>query len=469
MQHDAINDQWQQLQRCMPAALTGSVLSTTGTMVSVGGFPAPVGALVEIGRQSGPSLEGEVVGFHEGATLVYPLQSPTGVRRGNRVWLRRTTASLRVGDALLGRVIDARGQAIDGHPQPVLPYRAALDRPPVRPTDRPRIDTPLSTGIRAIDGLLTCGRGQRMGIFAGSGVGKSVTLGMMARYTSADVTVIALIGERGREVNEFVQRDLGPEGLKRSVVVVATSDDPAILRVRAAWTATTVAEYFRSQGLDVLLVMDSLTRFALAQREIGLAAGEPPTTRGYPPSVFGLLAKLVERAGRTPQGSITAFYSVLVEADDPQEPIADTVRGLLDGHTWLSRSLAARGHYPAIDVLESISRLMPELIDQPHRVAAQRLRELLAAYRDHEDLISIGAYRRGSHPVVDAAIDMRASIDAFLQQRMDESCDLQSAREGLLRAVSQPSRLPPLKPETVCEIPTHGPIPLSTGFAVAAS
>jgi flagellum-specific ATP synthase len=297
--------------------------------------------------------------------------------------------------------------------------------------ERPRIDAPLSTGIRAIDGLLSCGKGQRIGIFAGSGVGKSVTLGMMSRYTTADINVVALIGERGREVNEFIERDLGP-ALAKSVVVVATSDEPALARVQAAFTATAIAEYFRDQGQDVLLVMDSLTRLALAQREIGLAAGEPPTTRGFPPSVFSLLPKLLERAGRSACGSITGFYSVLVEGDDPNEPISDTVRGLLDGHTWLARKLAARGHYPAIDVLESISRLMIEVTSSEHREAALRVRELLSVYRDHEDLISIGAYRRGSNPAVDLAIELRDPINEFLRQRVDELSSVEQARDALI-------------------------------------
>ena len=288
-----------------------------------------------------------------------------------------------------------------------------------------------------MDGLMTCGKGQRMGIFAGSGVGKSVLLGMMARYTNADVNVIALIGERGREVNEFIERDLGPEGLARSVVVVATSNEPAILRTQAAQTATAIAEYFRDQGKDVMLMMDSLTRFALAQREIGLAAGEPPTTRGFPPSVFAILPKLVERAGRSSKGSITAFYTVLVEADDPNEPIADTVRGLIDGHTWLSRRMASRTHYPAIDVLESLSRLMTEVVDPEHRRAAQAVRELLAVYRDHEDLISIGAYRRGSNKMVDAAIDMQDDLNKFLRQQVDERSSVEDARTGLMQLFQQ--------------------------------
>jgi len=266
-----------------------------------------------------------------------------------------------------------------------------------------------------------------MGIFAGSGVGKSVLLGMMAKYTSADVNVIALIGERGREVNEFLERDLGPEGLARSVVVTATSDEPALLRVRAAFAATAVAEWFRDRGKNVLLVMDSLTRFALAQREIGLAAGEPPTTRGFPPSVFAMLPKLVERAGRTHEGSITAFYSVLVDGDDENEPIADCVRGLIDGHTWLSRKIASRNHYPAVDVLPSLSRLMSEVASPEHREAAGIVRELLATYRENEDLISIGAYRRGTNPTIDLAIDVQDVLNQFLRQRVDEASSVDEA------------------------------------------
>src|SRR5487761_354156 len=432
-----------QLPAILPTALEGSVSRLTGLTAAVAGFPAPVGALVEIERQHGGPLEAEVVGFRDDVTVVCPFGELQGVRRGNRVRLLRTTGWMRLGADLLGRVIDARGHTIDGQPEPVLAERTALNRKPPPPVERPRIDTPLSTGIRAIDGLLTCGKGQRMGIFAGSGVGKSVTLGMMSRHTSADVNVIALIGERGREVNEFIERDLGPDGLAKSVVVVATSDEPALLRVRAAFTATTVAEYFRDRGLDVLLVMDSLTRFALAQREIGLAAGEPPTTRGYPPSVFAMLPRLVERAGRSRAGSITAFYSVLVEADDPQEPIGDAVRGLLDGHTWLSRKIASRGHYPAIDLLASISRLMTEVTSREHREAAAFVRELLAAHRDNEDLISIGAYRRGSNRAVDLAWEFWEPIQQFLRQGVEDPSSVEQAA-GLLaqlrrRAAQRPA------------------------------
>jgi flagellum-specific ATP synthase len=432
-----------QLETILPTALVGSIVRTLGMTASVADFPAPVGAIVEIERQAGKPLMGEVIGFRDDLTLIYLLEEMTGVRRGNRVRLVRTSNWLRVGRELLGRVLDARGNCIDRLPRPTLTDRIPLQGRPISAVERRRIDTPLSTGIRAIDGLLTCGRGQRMGIFAGSGVGKSVTLGMMARYTSADVNVIALIGERGREVNEFIERDLGAAGLARSVVVVATSDEPALVRVRAAFAATTIAEYFRDQGLDVLLIMDSLTRLALAQREIGLAAGEPPTTRGFTPSVFAMLPKLLERAGRTFEGSITGFYSVLVEGDDPNEPVADAVRGLLDGHTWLSRKLAARGHYPAIDVLESLSRLMTEVTSDEQRHAAQALREVLSAQRENEDLISIGAYRRGANRSVDLALEMQVEINSFLRQRTDERCTVEQARDLLVQLQRRMAAKPP--------------------------
>lgn len=399
---------------------------------SVADFPVPIGAIVEIDRHAGSPIEAEVVGFRDRHTVVFPLENLSGVRRGNRVRLVRTSRRLRVGDGLLGRVVNAHGRCIDGRPQPLLSERVPLDRMPMNATQRPRIDAPLATGVRTIDALLACGRGQRLGIFAGSGIGKSVLLGMMSRYTAADVIVIGLIGERGREVNEFIERDLGSAGLARSVVVVATSNEPALLRLQAAYTATSVAEFFRDQGRNVLLLMDSVTRFAMALREIGLAAGEPPTTRGYPPSMFATLPQLVERAGRTSAGSITAFYSVLVEGDDANEPVADTMRGLLDGHIWLSRSLAARGHFPAIDVLNSISRLMNEVTNSQHRAAAQTVRELLAVYREHEDLLSIGAYRKGSNRRVDVAVELREEIDGFLQQKVDERIDIDAAHKALV-------------------------------------
>ena len=415
------------------SGLTGSVVQTVGLTAAVADFPAPVGSLVSIERQSNGSVEAQVVGFRDKQTLVMPLSNLDGIRRGSQVKLVRTTRTLKVGQGLLGRIVDARGRCIDGRPQPMLTERLPLEREPVNPTQRPRIDTPLSTGVRVIDGMLTCGRGQRLGIFAGSGVGKSVLLGMMGRFTDADVTVIALIGERGREVNEFVQRELGAEGLARSVVVVATSNEPALLRVQAAYAATTIAEYFQDTGKNVLLVMDSVTRFALAQREIGLSAGEPPTTRGFPPSTFALMPKLVERAGRTPQGSITAFYSVLVEGDDENEPVADTMRGLLDGHVWLSRKLAERGHFPAIDVLKSISRLMNDISSPTEKQAAQVIRQLLAVLQENEDLLSIGAYRQGTNREIDVAVAMKEEINGLLRQQVDEHSSLEDVRAAVLQ------------------------------------
>ena len=429
-----------QLEATMPTELIGSVARTVGMTVSAAGFPAPVGALAQIECHPGPPLPAEVIGFRDQLTVLYPLSDLAGVRHGNRVRLVRSARWFRTGEELLGRVIDAEGRAVDDRPQPALPDRAHFRRQPPHPCRRPRIDAALSTGVRAIDGLLTCGKGQRVGIFSGSGVGKSVMLGMMARYTAAEVIVIALIGERGREVNDFLQRDLGREGLAKSVVVVAGSNEPALVRVQAASTATAIAEYFRDRGKDVLLLMDSLTRFAYAQREIGLAAGEPPTTRGYPPSAFGLLPKLVERAGRSPQGSITAFYTVLVEADDPNEPISDAVRGVLDGHVWLSRKLASKGHYPAVDVLESLSRLMPEVTSEEHRQNAFLIRELLSAHRDHEDLISIGAYHHGSNTTVDLALQMQEMINGYLRQRVEERSTLEDAKRGLMELQREAAR-----------------------------
>ena len=422
-----------QLDSILPTALTGCVVRTDGATTAVAGFPAPVGSLVEIERHGGKPVHGEVIGFREQLTLVSPLGELTGVRYGSRVRLTQTSRFIRLGEGLLGRVIDARGRSIDDLPEPILRQRASLQRAAPPALERPRIDRPLATGIRAIDGLLPCGRGQRMGIFAGAGVGKSVLLGMMARATAADVNVIALIGERGREVNEFIQRQLGPAGLKKSVVVVATSDEPALVRVKAALTATTVAEYFRDQGRDVLLAMDSLTRFATAQREIGLAAGEPPAMRGFPPSVFGALPRLLERAGRSSSGSITAFYTVLVEGDDLNEPISDAVRSLLDGHIVLSRKLAGAGHYPAIDILESVSRLAPCVSTPAQQSAMHWLRGLLAAYRDHEDLISVGAYRAGTNPQVDLALAMRDQLARYLRQAQDERSSREDTVRELLR------------------------------------
>ena len=434
------------------AGLTGSVMQTVGLTAAVADFPAPVGSLVSIQRHAGDTIEAEVVGFRDKQTLVMPLSNLNGIRRGSRVELIRSTRTVRVGEGLLGRVVDAQGRCIDGRPQPMLAEHRSMHGEPIPPTQRPPIETPLATGVKAIDGMLTCGQGQRLGIFAGSGVGKSVLLGMMGRYTDADVTVIAMIGERGREVNEFVQRQLGPEGLARSVVVAATSNEPALLRVQAAYVATTIAEYFRDAGKNVLLVMDSVTRFALAQREIGLSAGEPPTTRGYPPSVFALLPKLVERAGRTADGSITAFYSVLVEGDDENEPIADTVRGLLDGHVWLSRQLAERGHYPAINVLSSISRLMNEISSPVHQKSARLLRQMLATLNENEDLLSIGAYRQGSNRELDVSVAMKDDLENLLCQQVDEQVSLDEVHASVAQLA-----------EKCAQLLTHGANPAMAG------
>jgi flagellum-specific ATP synthase len=426
------------LRAILTADVRGSVVQTVGLTVAVAGLPAPIGAEVAIALQGGAEIPGEVIGFRDQHAVVMPLAPLEGIRRGSRVRLVRTTRSLAVGPDLLGRVINARGACIDGRPQPLLRQRRPLDGAAAVPTERPRIEAPLGVGVRAIDALLTCGRGQRLGVFAGSGVGKSVLMGMMARHTDADVSVIALIGERGREVNEFVQRELGPVGLARSVVVTATSNEPALMRVQAAQAALTVAEYFRDQGQDVLLIMDSVTRFAMAQREIGLAAGEPPATRGYPPSVFALLPRLVERAGRTARGSVTAFFSVLVEGDDENEPIADAVRGLLDGHVWLSRSLAERGHYPAIDVLKSVSRLVRDLSTPADLAALQKIRSWLAVLADNADLLSIGAYRKGANPLLDAALERRDALHKLLQQSIDDAVPLAVARQSALKLANSP-------------------------------
>ncbi len=409
-----------QVSRILPVRLTGSISKIVGLTASVSGFPAPLGSICNILRESGAPIAGEVVGFQGEDTLMLPYGDLAGVRRGNRVTLVQSVPGVRVGDHLLGRVMNARGDFLDGLPPPILPYRASLQRDPVSPLQRPRINEPLGTGVRVIDGLLTCGKGQRLGIFAGSGVGKSTLMGLMARCSTAQVNVVVLVGERGREVREFLEKDLGPEGLARSVVVVATSDEPALVRLRAAFVGTAIAEFFRDQGRDVLLMMDSVTRFALAQREIGLAAGEPPATRGYPPSVFALLPRLLERSGKTAAGSITGFYTVLVEADDANEPISDTVRGILDGHIMLSRRLAHQAHWPAIDVLQSISRSMSDVTTKEHRAAADALRRIMAAHHQAEDLISIGAYHAGSNPSVDAYLKAQNEILGFLRQGIEK-------------------------------------------------
>jgi len=412
-------------------AVHGRVRSLTGLTVEVADFLVPVGSQCEIVTRSGRTVAGEVIGFRQNVSIVMPLGEMTGIGRGDRVASRQSQARVPVGGEMLGRVVNASGEAIDGAGPLLCHVCEVVGRSAPGALERSRISEPIGTGIRAIDGLLTCGRGQRMGIFSGPGVGKSVLLGMIARHTSADVTVIALVGERGREVREFLEKDLGPEGLRRSVVVVSTSDEPAPVRVRAGFTATTIAEYFRDQGLDVLLLMDSVTRVALAQRQIGLAAGEPPATKGFTPSVFGLLPQLVERSGKAERGSITGFYTVLVEGDDLTEPVSDTMRGLLDGHLALSRDLANRGHYPAIDVLESISRVMPDVVEADHRLMARDIGRLVAIYRDVEDLVNIGAYAAGSQAEVDLAVQAQGQVNAFLQQEMDEHVTFDQARQQL--------------------------------------
>jgi len=409
-----------QLEQILPYEITGRVSNIVGLTVSVSGFPVPLGAVCRIHGSRGEFVDGEAIGFDDEDTLLLTYRNLTGLRRGNRVTMLHSLPGLRVGDALLGRVIDGRCRFLDGKPAAALPHRVNSQSSSTSPLDRPRIDEPLETGIRTIDGLLTCGKGQRLGIFSGSGVGKSTIIGQLAQSSSADVNVVILVGERGREVREFLERDLGPEGLAKSVVVVATSDQPALTRFRAAFAGTAIAEYFRDQGKDVLLMMDSVTRFALAQREIGLAAGEPPATRGYPPSVFSTLPRLLERSGRNKFGSITGFYAVLVEADDDNEPISDTVRGILDGHIMLSRKLAERSHWPAIDVLASISRSMNDIVDPSQIADANLIKRHLAAYAESEDLISIGAYQAGSNRLVDRAIQLREPLNRFLQQSTND-------------------------------------------------
>ncbi len=399
---------------------SGRVSQIVGLTIESIGPTTNIGDLCLIQPRKGRGIPAEVVGFRDQKVLLMPLSDLTGVGPGSLVTATGSPLMVPVGEALLGRILDGLGQPLDHKGYvPVTKYRSVQGSIP-QPLERQRIKDHLSVGVRAIDGVLTCGRGQRIGVFAGSGVGKSTLLGMMARHTEADVNVIALIGERGREVREFIERDLGPDGLARSVVVVATSDQPALVRIKGAMVATTIAEYFRDLGRDVLFVMDSVTRLALAQREVGLAIGEPPATRGYTPSVFALMPKLLERTGPGPTGTITAFYTVLVEGDDMNEPIADTVRGILDGHIVLNRALAERNHYPAIDVLASISRLMVEVTSQEHQELAAKLRAALAAYAEAEDLINIGAYAHGSNPEIDEAIRLYPGITAFLRQGIDE-------------------------------------------------
>jgi len=402
------------VMHCRPNRWQGKVNQVVGHLLESDGPLCSVGECCEV-EAAGRCFAGEIVGFRGAKVLAMCLDRPQGIRYGDRILAWGQRPEIRAGEGLLGRVIDATGQPLDG----LGPYTArqsrAVDAVAPLPLSRLPIREPLGCGVRAIDGFLTCGRGQRMGIFGGSGVGKSTLIGMMARGTSADLTVLALVGERGREVGEFLE-ELGEEGRSRSVVVVSTSDQSPLLRIRAALAATTIAEYFCEQKKQVLLVVDSLTRFAMAQREIGLAAGEPPTAKGYTPSVFTLLSRLVERAGRFNGGSITAFYTVLMEGDDEQDPLVDAVRSLLDGHILLDRELAARGHYPPISILNSLSRLMPAVCSEEHRKKTAELRALLALYARSEDLIRVGAYQKGSDPELDAAIAVLPILESFLRQ-----------------------------------------------------
>jgi len=410
---------------------SGRITQVVGNLIESDGPFCSVGESCQFIGHGGKSYSGEIIGFRGSTMLSMAADQPQGIRFGDKLVTWGARPSIRVGPGMLGRVVDTSGNPLDGLGDYRAVHSVSLDGSAPLPLDRVPIRAPLSCGIRAIDGFLSCGRGQRVGIFGGSGVGKSTLIGMMARGTAADMTVLALVGERGREVGEFLEV-LGEEGLRRSVVVVSTSDQSPVLRIRAALAATAVAEHFASQGKNVLLIVDSLTRFAMAQREIGLAAGEPPTAKGYTPSVLNMLARLVERAGNFSQGSITAFYTVLMEGDDQQDPVVDTVRSLLDGHVVLDRNLAFRNHYPPISILDSLSRLMSSMVTEQHLSKANALRMMMAAYQRSEDLIRIGAYQKGTDPVLDKAVENLPAVNTFLRQRPDDLCTFESAVERLV-------------------------------------
>lgn len=414
-----------------PIRLHGKVTQVVGLVIEGYCPDTSVGAICEIRPKDGVPIPAEVVGFRDNKTLLMPLGDLRGVGLDSLIAVRRDKATLRVGPNLLGRVIDGLGNPIDDKGPLHLDEEYPIYAAPVNPMKRPPIRRPLDLGIRSINGLLTCGQGQRVGIMAGSGVGKSTLLGMIARYTEADVNVIALIGERGRELREFVEKDLQEQGLQKSVVVVATSDQPPLVRMRGAYLATTIAEYFKDQGKKVLMMMDSATRFAMAMREVGLAIGEPPTTKGYTPSVFAALPKLLERTGNFPEGSITGLYTVLVEGDDFNEPISDAMRSILDGHIVLSRDLAARNIYPPIDIMASASRVMADVADERHRKLAGQFKETMATYRQSEDLINIGAYKAGSNPGIDRAIRKIDAMVAYQKQAVADPATLADSVDGL--------------------------------------
>ncbi len=409
----------------------GKVTKVVGLTIESIGPTAKLKDLCRIiTRDTNQVIHAEVVGFRDDRVILMPYDQTEGVGLGSRVENTNAPLKVIVDDSLLGKTLDGLGRPIDGSPmEGQQGYSVEADPPD--PLTRQLIDTVLPLGVRAVDGLITVGRGQRIGIFAGSGVGKSTLLGMFARNTKADINVIALIGERGREVREFIERDLGPEGMKRSVVVVATSDKPALIRNKAAKTATAIAEYFRDQGKDVLLMMDSLTRFSMAQREIGLASGEPPVSRGYPPSVYSEMPKLLERAGRSDKGSITGLYTVLVDGDDFNEPITDTARSILDGHIMLNRKIAQKNHYPAIDVLQSISRVMSSIVDERHKKVSGQLKNVLATYTEAEDLVNIGAYKPGSNKNIDYALSKIDAVNQFLRQDVYEKIEFEQIVEDL--------------------------------------
>lgn len=426
-------DTIQRVRRTDAIRVTGTVENIVGLTVEVKGLAASVGSVcrIEMGRAEEP-VTGEVIGFRAGRAVVMPYRSVAGIAPGHRATVASHHLTVPAGRNLLGRVLDGLGRPIDGGPPLGHVNERLVTSPPPPALLRRRITDPFATGVRALDALVTVARGQRMGIFAGSGVGKSVLLGMLARNASSDVNVVALIGERGREVREFIERDLGPEGLARSVVIVVTSDENAVLRVKGAETAMTIAEFFRDRGDNVLFMMDSVTRYAMALREIGLAVGEPPTTKGYTPSVFAALPKLCERPGWTAANAITAFFTVLIEGDDEHDPVGDAMRSILDGHVMLSRDLARQGHFPAIDVLGSVSRLRNDVVDEQVRTAGITLMRWLKALEENRDLINIGAYVAGSDPLVDAALTKRDAVSAFLCQALDEPCRMDDTLKDLI-------------------------------------
>lgn len=434
----------QRLEETETVVLQGRITKASGLVLEASLPRVAVGTGCEIQAPDGTIALAEVVGFHGPSALLVPLGDLHGICEGCPVVPKASAGELPVGPALIGRVVDARLTPIDGGPDLLLPHRVKLSAAPPKAMNRKRISQVMALGVRAIDGCLTLGEGQRVGVMAGPGVGKSVLLGMIARHAQCDVIVVGLIGERGREVREFVERDLGPQGLARAVVVVATGDESPLMRVRAGMTATAVAEYFRAQGKRVMLLVDSLSRVAMAQREIGLAAGEPPTSKGYPPSVFAALPRLVERAGNdSGPGSITALYTVLAEGDDLADPVTDAARAALDGHIVLSRKLADSGHFPAIDVLSSVSRCMTDVTSPAHRELAITARDLMAAHREASDLIEVGAYQAGTNPRIDRAIRCLPSLNAWLKQAPTTAVPLEETLVGLKASVSVPEPPPP--------------------------